>query len=114
MRITGYRFGRIEVDGRRYDDDLIVTPEGVVENWRRSEGHRLAVADLAEVMAAKPEIVVVGTGYFGRMRVAEETRRYLKAQGVALHAARTADAVETFDRLQKESARIVAALHLSC
>ena len=82
MEITRYRFGEIEVDGRTYTADVIITPERVVDTWRRKQGHNLAVADLAEIMAAKPEILVVGTGYHGRMAIHEETRRYLQAQSV--------------------------------
>jgi len=114
VKIGAYRFGEIEIDGRTYGADVIVTPEGVLDNWRREQGHSLAVIDLARVMAARPEVLVVGTGYHGRMAVPAETRRYLRQQGVRLHEARTSEAVQEFNRLQRESARIVAALHLTC
>ncbi|OGA60873.1 MAG: hypothetical protein A3G81_24175 [Betaproteobacteria bacterium RIFCSPLOWO2_12_FULL_65_14] len=114
MKITGYRFGEIEIDGRTYTADVIITPERVLDAWRRQEGHSLAVGDLAEILAAKPEILVVGTGYHGRMAIPGETRRYLQAQRVALREAHTGEAVKQFNRLQQESARIVAALHLTC
>jgi hypothetical protein len=114
MEITRYRFGEIEIDGQTYTADVIITPERVVDTWWRKQGHNLAVADLAEIMAARPEILVVGTGYYGRMVIPGETRRYLQAQSVRLHEAHTREAVEAFNRLQRESARIVAALHLTC
>jgi hypothetical protein len=114
VKIDAYRFGEIEIDGRTYRADVIVTPEGVLHDWRREQGHSLAVADLGRVMAARPEVLVVGTGYHGRMAVPAETRRYLRQQGVRLHQARTGEAVQEFNRLQRESARIVAALHLTC
>jgi hypothetical protein len=114
VRITGYRFGEIEIEGRPYGADVIITPDRIVDTWWREQGHRLAVADLVEALAAKPEVLVVGTGYYGRMAVPEETRRYLEAQGVRLRAARTGDAVAEFNRLQEESTRVVAALHLTC
>ena len=114
VEITRYRFGEIEVDGRTYTADVIITPERVVDTWWRKQGHNLAVADLAEIMAAEPEILVVGTGYYGRMVIPDETRRYLQAQSVRLREAHTREAVEEFNRLQRESARIVAALHLTC
>jgi hypothetical protein len=113
-RVSAYRFGEIEVDGRTYTADLIITPERVVDRWWRKQGHNLALADLAPIMAARPEILVVGTGHDGRMAIADETRRYLQEQRVELHEAPTAEAVQEFNRLQRESARIVAALHLTC
>jgi len=114
VKITRYRFGEIEIDGRTYIADVIITPERVLDTWWRQQGHNLAVADLAEIMGAGPDILIVGTGYYGRMAIADETRRYLKAQRVALREAHTGEAVKQFNRLQQESARIVAALHLTC
>jgi hypothetical protein len=114
VKIGAYRFGEVEIEGRRYAADLIVTPEHVLDNWWRDQGHSLAVADLGEIIAARPEVLVVGTGYYGRMAIPAQTRRYLEEHGVRLHEARTMDAVKEFNRLQRESVRAVAALHLTC
>jgi len=48
------------------------------------------------------------------MRMPKETRQFLEAQGIDLRQARAREAVEEFNRLQRESARMVAALHLTC
>ena len=114
MIIGSYHFGRIDVDGHAYTSDVIITPERVVDTWWRKEGHKLAVADLADVVAAKPDILVVGTGYLGRMAVSEEARRYLEVQGIRVRAARTRQAVQDFNQLQDQQGRVVAALHLTC
>ena len=114
MNIAGYRFGRIDVDGSTYTSDVIITPERVIDGWWRQQGHALAVADLDNVVAARPDVLVIGTGYFGRMSVPQETRRYLEAQGIHVRDARTGEAVQDFNQLQKESGRVVAALHLTC
>jgi len=113
-RIARYGFGEIEVDGRTYAADVIITPERVIDTWWRREGHRLDVGDLAVVMSGRPEILIVGTGYYGRMAISDAARRYLEAQGVRLHAADTREAVDEFNRLQREAGRVVAALHLTC
>lgn len=114
MNITAYRFGQVDIDGRPHRSDVIITPERVLDPWWRKAGHSVAVADLADVIAAKPAILVVGTGYFGRMAVSEAARRYLEAQGIRVRPARTRRAVKNFNRLQEQHARVVAALHLTC
>jgi hypothetical protein len=114
MNITGYRFGSIAIDGRTYTSDVIITPERVIDTWWRQQGHTLGVADLGDVVAAKPDLLVVGTGYFGRMSISQETRRYLEMHGIQVRDARTLDAVHDFNRLQKEPGRVAAALHLTC
>lgn len=114
MNISGYRFGRIDIGGKTYTSDVIITPERVIDGWWRQQGHALAVADLDNVVAARPDVLVIGTGYFGRMSVSQETRRYLEAQGIQVRDARTGEAVYDFNELQKERGRVVAALHLTC
>lgn len=114
MKIDHYSFGRIGVGGRDYDADVIIFPDRVQERWRRREGHRLALEDLETVLADAPQLLVVGTGYFGRMRVPEGTLESLRAAGIEVRVSKSADAVSEFNRLQKECARIVAALHLTC
>ncbi len=111
--IDSYDFGRIVINGKRYSSDLIVFPDKVRDGWWRKEGHRLHVEDLKDVLEVKPEVLVVGTGYSGLMRVPPETRRYVESEGIEFVAQKTAEACETFNRLVK-SRKVVAALHLTC
>jgi len=114
MNISGYRFGRIDIGGKTYTSDVIITPERVIDGWWRQQGHALAVDDLDDVMAARPDVLVIGTGYLGRMSLSQETRRYLEEQGIQVRDARTGEAVHDFNELQKARGRVVAALHLTC
>jgi hypothetical protein len=111
--IDSYDFGRIVINGKRYSSDLIVFSDKVRDGWWRKEGHRLHVEDLKDVLEVKPEVLVVGTGYSGLMRVPPETRRYVESEGIEFIAQKTAEACETFNRLVK-SRKVVAALHLTC
>ena len=111
--IDSYDFGRIIINGRRYTTDLIVFPDRVKEGWWRKEGHSLHIKDLDEVVQDNPEVLIVGTGYSGLMKVPAETREYVKSKGIELIAQRTAEACKTFNRLVK-SKKVVAALHLTC
>jgi hypothetical protein len=114
MQIDNYSFGHIDIEGHAYNADVIIFPDHVQESWWRQEGHRLAREDLDTVLAEKPEMLVVGTGYYGRMQVPEETLDTLRSAGIDVRVEKTGSAVEEFNRLQQECARIVAALHLTC
>ncbi len=114
MKITHYQFGHIQIDGRDYTSDVIITSEKVEDNWWRKEGHRLAIDDLDAVVEANPQVVIIGSGYYGRMEGPEPTRQYLADKGIRVEIAKTSDAVAKFNELQKEYTRIVAALHLTC
>jgi len=71
------------------------------------------MTDLDDIMSAKPDVLIIGTGYYGRMWVPDETRRDLGEQGIKVRQAKTGDAVSGFNALQKKCTRIVAALRLT-
>jgi hypothetical protein len=112
-RISHYSFGSITVDGKSYRSDVIIYPGRVNSSWWRKEGHYLQREDLEEVVAAKPTTVVIGTGASGVMQVPENTLKWLKANGIEVHVARTAEAVEIYNGL-KDKTTAVAAFHLTC
>jgi hypothetical protein len=114
MLITAYEFGRIAIADSSYTSDVIVAPEQVIDSWWRKEGHNLQIEDLDDILQAKPDLLIIGTGYYGRMQVPDETRQYLEKQGIKVLQAKTGEAVTEYNQLQKEYARIVAALHLTC
>jgi len=111
--INSYSFGRIVIDGKQYDADVIIFPDRVEDDWWRREGHQLTTEDLKQVLKEKPEVLVVGTGYAGLMKVLPETREYLKSEGIQLIAEKTRKACEIYNQLSKYK-RVIAALHLTC
>ena len=114
--IERYGFGRVRVSGREYTRDIVVAPEGVVEErWWRREGHLLQVEDIAKyVEELRPSALIVGTGYFGVMRVDKSVEDYLRSRGIELIALKTGDAVKEFNERVKRGERVLAALHLTC
>lgn len=114
FRVDAYSFGRIRIDGAEYTSDVLVFPGRVRDQWWRREGHSLCMEDLEDVLADPPELLVVGTGYYGNLQVPEETLAALRARGIEVKVCRTGDAVKELNRQQREFARIVAALHLTC
>lgn len=112
--IEEYGFGHIVINGRAYTSDVIILTDRVLSSWWRQEGHQLAPADLDEAIAAQPDVLVVGTGYSGLMRVLPETETYLAEQNIQLVAERTTDACQTYNRLLRAGRNVVAALHLTC
>lgn len=113
MRIEDYRFGSITIEGKTYTSDLIIYPDRIDASWWRKEGHYLQKADLAGIIAAKPDLLIVGTGAHGVMSVPESTVAFLNAQHIEVIIEKTARAVELYNR-QPQDKKVVAALHLTC
>ncbi len=113
MKIEHYSFGKITIDGKTYTSDVIIYPGRVDSSWWRKEGHYLQVVDLTDIINAKPEVLIIGTGYSGVMVVPKETVSHLESKGIEVHVARSEKAVEMFNKLQKKKL-VIAALHLTC
>ncbi len=113
MKITHYSFGKITVDGKTYTSDVIIYPDKVDPSWWRKEGHYLQVEDIADAISEKPDIVIIGTGYSGVMRVPEATLNFVKSKGIVVHVERTGKAVELFNNMPKDK-KVIALLHLTC
>ena len=113
MHIDEYIFGRIIIDKKTYTSDVIVYPDRVDPSWWRKEGHYLQKEDLSGVIAAKPDILIVGTGNMGVMQVPENTVTFLQRQGIEVHVAKTGQAVEMFNNMPADK-KVIGAFHLTC
>ncbi len=114
MEVESYSFGRIVVAGKTYTRDVIIFPDRVLPNWWRKEGHRLCLDDLKEVLDYGPEVLVIGTGYSGLMKVPDDVRKALEARGIEVIVKKTGEAWKTFNELLKRGKKVVAAFHLTC
>ena len=109
--VTG---SHMTVDGRKYTSDLKIIDGRVASNWWRRSGHRLSSEDIEDILSAGPEIVVVGTGYAGAMRIPEDVRNLLENRNIRLVAEKTQSASETYNRLLADGNRVAGAFHLTC
>ncbi len=111
--IQSYAFGAMVINGQEYTADLIVFPEKIHPAWWRKEGHKLALEDLGDVFKENIEALVIGTGFFGLMKVEQVVLDAARAKGLVLHIEKTEKAVQIFNRLisQKKTA---GAFHLTC
>ncbi|MFC1932941.1 MTH938/NDUFAF3 family protein [Chloroflexota bacterium] len=78
--IDSYRFGEIVINGKSYSSDIVISPDRVRDNWCRKTGHELCLEDIAEVIAGNPEVLVVGTGASGLVKVLPEVERVAQAR----------------------------------
>ena len=112
MHIDGYDFGEIIIDGKKYSKDVIIAPSGV-KSWWRVKGHEVCVKDLEPIENEDFEVLVIGTGYYGIVKVLSEVEEWAKKRGVELIAVPTKEACRIYNEKSKEK-KTVAALHLTC
>ena len=102
------------VNGKNYHQDLKIIGGKVKENWWRGEGHRLDTNDIQDILSARPEVFVIGTGYAGNMRVPGSVRQTIESHHIKVIAATTADATKTFNRREAEGKDVAGAFYRTC
>jgi len=112
--IESFSFGAMTIDGRQYSSDLIIYPDGSVQDgWWRARGHSLSGADIADLVEKKPNVIIVGTGVNGRMKPDAHLDAYLAEKGIEFLVGDNDVAVKWFNEL-KASGNVGACFHLSC
>ncbi|MFP5213573.1 MAG: Mth938-like domain-containing protein [Acidobacteriota bacterium] len=112
--IEAFSFGSMTILGKRYQKDLMIIGGSVHPDWCRREGHAVYVEDVSDILADRPEVLVVGMGDPGRMKVAEPLREALEKASIELVELPTAKAATEFNRLNGEGRRVAGAFHLTC
>ncbi len=98
LKITGYSFGKMLVGEREFMSDLILHPDGrIQDNWWRSQGHNLIPEDITTVLDVPPEKLVIGTGANGMMKVPERVVELCNSRGIEVEICPTAKAVTRFN-----------------
>jgi hypothetical protein len=111
--INDYRFGKIIINDQPYNKDLIIFSDRILPNWWREHGHSLTMADLNEVVAVKPKVLIIGTGMYGRIKIQDKIPQHLKSLNIEIIAVRTGKACQIYNQKKAEN-DVIAALHLTC
>jgi len=112
--IESIAFGRITVNGRTYHQDVLIYPDGsVIDGWWRRQGHRLVLGDLIDLLASQPEIIVAGTGIYGRMRPDPTLFQALANRNIELVTLPSEEAAAHFNRIVANQ-KTAGGFHLTC
>jgi len=111
--INSYNFGNIIIDKNKFTKDLIIFPEKINSNWRRKTGHLLTEDDIKEILDYKPEVLIIGTGANGLMKVDDKVKEKLRSLETEFIIKKTSEAVIEYNRIYNDK-KVVCALHLTC
>ena len=116
MRLTGYSFGSVRVDGVTYDHDLIID-RGKVRKRHKAASRRFRGAyghtplSIAEDIPWRCRRLVIGTGADGALPVMQQVRDEARRRKVDLVILPTAEAIDVLAGALKDTN---AVLHVTC
>ena len=109
--ISDYEFGRIIIENKTYTNDIILLGKNVKPKWWREKGHNLVKKDLKGIIEYEPELLIIGTGAYGMMKVPSNLSEILNIKIIS-HP--TKEAVKKYNQEIKSDKKIAGAFHLTC
>ena len=118
MKLEYPAFGRIIVDGKTYEHDIVVYPSGRVEErkkWlsknKHGTSHKLDPDELREYLREEFDVLIVGTGFYGYLSLLPGSRELVEDKEV--YELPTGKAVELFNELN-EKRKVLGIFHVTC
>ena len=111
MNIDSTDFGRIVINGKKYSDVLIVNNEILERDWK-SGSHRVSNSEAEKLLMGNPDIIIVGTGQAGVLKVEGNIMEKI-GKNAELLILKTQEAVKNFNELSKDK-KVNALIHTTC
>ena len=109
--IRGYGPGWIAIEQEKFSHSLIISAQGLRQNWNCQRFEDLTPAHFAELAEIPAELVLFGSGTRNRF-VSPAWLQPLMAKGIGLETMDTQAACRTYNILAGEGRNVVAALLL--
>jgi uncharacterized protein len=106
---TGYGTGYVMVNRTRYEHNLIILPDRVIEDWQAITFEQLTAEHFEFMLPLQPEIVLFGTGATLRFPHSSLTKALI-ASKIGVEVMDTSAACRTYNILTAEGRRVAAAL----
>ena len=117
-------FGKIVINGKPYDYDVIVKRDGTVlrrpkeiSEKKRTTGHTPFTKEELENILSKvgnAKVVVIGTGQSGALPIEEDVLLFLEQHDISAFIATTPNAIYDFIELIKANKEVIGIFHVTC
>jgi hypothetical protein len=111
VKINSFHFGSLTINNKTYDSDMMVSWDG--ELMPRESSHTFSKEELMESLLKEPEIIIVGTGTAGCVKIEKDVQALARSKNVELIAKKTSEAIEEFNNTSR-SKRVIAVFHVTC
>jgi hypothetical protein len=115
-KIDSTKFGSITIDGKsHYDEDnYIVSWDGEITGLHTAQRHLFDKPELEIILKNNPEIIIVGTGDSGLLKVSEEVKVKCKQNAIELVYDISRKAIVKFNENVTKGKKVIAFIHVTC
>jgi hypothetical protein len=111
-------FGWIQIDGQRYEHDVLLRRDGTVEKRKKKlskrvygTSHTISLDEAKHVYEKGSSTLIVGSGQHGCVHLSEEAAKHFKWLGVEVLLLRTPEAIDAWNEGPKKS---IGLFHVTC
>jgi len=117
--ITHFEWGSYTIEGQVHGagegvgKDILLSAQGV-SAWHEREGHSLKPRMIRRALEMQPEVLIIGNGVNGALKVGKKAHKAAEEAGVRLVVLKTPDACREYNRLFREGKKVVLLAHGTC
>ena len=111
--IDSYRFGSFVIDGKQYSCNIRLIGNRYAGTWNHGP-HIVRIEHVKDLVNDKPEIIIIGTGAFGTLKVPIGVQEYIRSKGIKVVIQRSGEAINTYNELIKKGKKVNALMHNTC
>jgi hypothetical protein len=112
IKIDSTSFGQVVINGQSFGDVLIVGGE-IKPRRRIGSSHRIGLSEVEALLSQAPDVILIGTGQSGVLKVDSISKQRITASGAELIILPTPAAINKFNELVKTK-RVNALIHTTC
>jgi hypothetical protein len=118
MPIDETKFGSITIDGETYEHDVVIRLAGNVERRRKKlskekygTSHIISKAEAKFVYEDGCDVLIVGAGQEGNVRLSPEASAYFEKKGCKVTVQPTPEAIRSFN---ESHGKTIGLMHVTC
>ena len=111
--IEEFKFGFFRINGKEYYDDIKILGS-TIKQWPDRERHDVKLINLKDILEFNPELLIVGIGASGLLKVPKEIEQHLRQKNIKLLVQKTTEACESYNKAITEKKKVAALFHGTC
>lgn len=107
-------FGKIVFNNKEWNEDIAVgTDNKAKERGYRPENHLIERKEMKRHINDSTELMIVGTGQYGKLSVAKDAKELLEEKEIDLVTAKSPKAIQLYND-QEDKSVVSAVIHSTC
>jgi hypothetical protein len=117
-KIDKTKFGSITVNGKKYDNDILIRLDGSVEKRKKKlskeiygTSHTISQAEAEVVYQDGAENIIIGSGQSAMVKLSDEASEFFMQKKCTIDLLSTPEAI---DRWNKAKGQTIGLFHITC